>query len=310
MLVLDSTRLIIPQPSQKAVLRELHRAHSGMQKTYATALKLYYWPGMKNCIRTFVSTCKICQKFASSLPRQIVIGNSPSSAKEPMASIGIDIVDAIGKKWLAVVCRFSGYARLIGLKKLTQAAVIEHLIKLFHEFGFPRAIRSVNGPQFRSEFADFCKQNTVIHETSAPYNRESNGLAEAAVNNLKSIILRCKENDADLRSAIATWRNMTRSDGSSPSEIFFNRTQKQNLPLLPLDNQPINEAMERCPTQKAMPRQKPTFNDSERVFAGRRSAYSRLSHQQMDRDVTIRSTIKHILTPRLHKLPQALVNST
>ena len=37
MVVLDSTRLVIPTTSQKVVLTELHRAHSGMAKTYAIA---------------------------------------------------------------------------------------------------------------------------------------------------------------------------------------------------------------------------------------------------------------------------------
>ena len=46
MVILDSTKLVIPTSSQKTVLTELHRTHSGITKTYETATPLYYWPGM------------------------------------------------------------------------------------------------------------------------------------------------------------------------------------------------------------------------------------------------------------------------
>ena len=74
---------------------------------------------------------------------------------------------------------------------------------------------------------------------SSPYNPESNGLAEAAVKNLKSLVIRCDEANEDLKHAIATWRNMVKTDGSSPAQMFFNRTQKQGMPLLNLNAMPF-----------------------------------------------------------------------
>ena len=65
MIVVDSKMLVIRDNSQKAVLAELHKVHSGISKTCATATQLYYWPGMKNCIKTFLSSCQICLKFAA-----------------------------------------------------------------------------------------------------------------------------------------------------------------------------------------------------------------------------------------------------
>ena len=35
----------------------------------------------------------------------------------------------------------------------------------------------------------------------------------------------------DAKLAIATWRNMARTDGQSPSQLFFSRRQKQQLPM-------------------------------------------------------------------------------
>ena len=111
---------------------------------------------MKNCINTFIANCKICLKYSPSQARTPVTGTAPSSAISPMNSIGVDLFDADGKKWLAVVCRYSGYAWLSLIRKTTSLHSIETLNNLVLEYGFPSNIRSDGGPQFRSEFVYFC----------------------------------------------------------------------------------------------------------------------------------------------------------
>ena len=60
-----------------------------------------------------------------------------------------------------------------------------------------------------------------------PYNPESNGLAEAAVKNMKSLILRCNSRKGNLSMAIAAWETWPRT------AILHNRRMKQLLPILP-----------------------------------------------------------------------------
>ena len=73
--------------------------------------------------------------------------------------------------------------------------------------------------------------HSISHELTSPYNPESNGLAESAVKNLKSLVLKCKDSGEDLKCAISACRNMAREDGITPSQAFFNRRQRQVLPL-------------------------------------------------------------------------------
>ena len=103
----------------------------------------------------------------------------------------------------------------------------------FYEYSWPDYRRSDGGPQFRQEFETFCADHSIIHELSSPYNPESNGLAESAVKIMKSLVTTCKMQKESLTRAIAAWRNMTREDGTSPSQLFFGRRQKQILPMLP-----------------------------------------------------------------------------
>ena len=55
---------------------------------------------------------------------------------------------------------------------------------------FPRIIRTDGGPQFRSEFHDFCTKFSIIHEVSSPYHPASNGAAEAGVKAVKALMLK------------------------------------------------------------------------------------------------------------------------
>ena len=49
-------------------MKEIHEsmtgaAHSGFERTYGRIANGYFWPRMTKDIRTFVSTCPICQKI-------------------------------------------------------------------------------------------------------------------------------------------------------------------------------------------------------------------------------------------------------
>ena len=54
--VLDSRRIIVPPNAIQSIMKELHRAHSGIEKMYKTAVQLYFWPGMKNTIKQAVDS--------------------------------------------------------------------------------------------------------------------------------------------------------------------------------------------------------------------------------------------------------------
>ena len=79
---------------------------------------------------------------------------------------------------------------------------------------------------FEKNLSTSARNNGIWHELSAPYNPKSNGLDEAAVKNLKSIVLRCKEKEEVIRNSILTWRNMVRVDETTHAQLFAGRVQK------------------------------------------------------------------------------------
>ena len=231
--MLDGSRIIVPQPAQRKVLQELHRSHSGHTKTLKTARQLYFWPGMKSDIIHEIDNCKVCREDLPTQARPTCTSTPASTAQAPMQHVASDLFDSQGHTWLVLVDRYSGYAWTSKLRSTTTSSVTTILSGWFDDYGWPTSIRTDGGPQYRTEFSDFCSNYGIKHELSSAYNPESNGLAESAVKSMKSLVSRCSRAGQPLHQAIAAWRNMAREDGYSPAQLFFGRRQRQRLPCTP-----------------------------------------------------------------------------
>ena len=77
-------------------------------------------------------------------------------------------------------------------------------------------------------------EKKYIHrKLSSPYHPESNGLAEAAVKNAKSLLKKCEITDQNFQRSLSVFRNMPSSDGPSPASLFFHLPHKKMNILLP-----------------------------------------------------------------------------
>ena len=51
-----------------------------------------------------------------------------------------------------------------------------------------KAIRSDRGGEYESPFMEFCSEHGIIHQTTAPYSPQSNGIAERKNGTLKEMM--------------------------------------------------------------------------------------------------------------------------
>ena len=149
-----------------------------------------------------------------------------------MSDLGVNLSSLHGTDYLVAVDRFSGYPLVHRLVRTTTRAVTGTLTQWFSLFGLPQRIRSDGGPQFCGPFEDFCKELSISHELASAYNPQSNGLAEAAVKQMKFLIDKCQAGKEDFEMALLQWRNTPRKDGSTPAAIFFHRHQRTSIPTL------------------------------------------------------------------------------
>ena len=154
-----------------------------------------------------------------------------------MQKVSIDLFQANGCNYVVMVDRYSGYPFVAPLQKTSTEAMLKHIRNWFNTFGYPSSLRTDGGPQFRGEFKRFCEEKGIIHEQSSPYHPQSNGHAEAAVKNIKYLIMKVKPQEFE--SAFSKWKNTARHDCPSPNELFLRRRVRLDLP--------ITESFLRCP---------------------------------------------------------------
>ena len=76
----------------------------------------------------------------------------------------------------------------------TSAATIGRLRQTFATHGLPQILVSDNGTSFTSaEFDKFTAKNTIKHIRSVPYHPATNGLAERAVQTVKTGLRKMSE---------------------------------------------------------------------------------------------------------------------
>ena len=129
--------------------------------------------------------------------------------------------------------RYSGFPFVEKLSKLSTSAFTKVLTTWFNTFGWPERIRTDNGPQYRSEFGEFCREHNIVHENSSPYYAQSNGLSEAAVKQMKFLLKKVNENLSEFSSSLLEFRNTPNVSGKSPAQMFFGRRLRGRLPHLP-----------------------------------------------------------------------------
>ena len=159
-------------------MKTLHVQHTGESKNLANARQIYFWPGMTADIKFMVASCQECQPF------QLTQSMEPqfrTMTSRPFEAVSVDLGYLNGTHHLVLMNRYSGWPHVKPLKKLDTASVTSTLEDWFLDYGKPVSLRSDGGPQFRQDFAHWCKEQDIKHELSSAYHHESNGHAEVGV---------------------------------------------------------------------------------------------------------------------------------
>lgn len=172
--------------------------HFGQNKTLNLVKRNFWWPGMKDFINTYVSTCDICN-------RAKVPHHKPHGLLQPLpipaqcwTSISMDFIVELPasnnfNSILVVVDRLTKMAHFIPCTSSISAPETANLFlsNVFRLHGMPKDIVSDRGPQFVSQFwKHFFKLMQVNINLSSAYHPQSDGQTER-VNQVLEQYLRC-----------------------------------------------------------------------------------------------------------------------
>ena len=233
--VLWGSRVIIPTRLRNRVLKELHEVHTGVVRMKALARSFVWWPNLDEDIELTGKECDVCQRN----------GKTPAEAplhpwewpKNPWDRVHIDYAGPIhGSMILVLIDAHSKWIEAHVVNSSTSEVTIEHLMQIFATHGLPKQIVSDNGTCFTSEeFEQFTKKNGIQHTKTAPYHPASNGLAERAVQIIKTCLKQLS--GGNMQNKITRFLSRYRitpqsTTGCAPSELLMGRRIRSRLCLL------------------------------------------------------------------------------
>ena len=221
-IIFKGCQVLIPEPLQSGILKQLHAAHQGIEKMRHLAHESVYWPKIHRDIEEICKCCTVCQELQLQQPKEPMIMHEKSG--KPWAKLDTDLFEAEGRTFLLISDYFSRYPAVIELQRTTTADVADATKKIFSLLGIPREIVSDNGPQYLTKYDEFCTSWGIRHTTSSPRYPQSNGFIERQVRYIKSIIRKCLKSHDDLDMVLLNIRP-TPLDAHLPrlAELMFGR---------------------------------------------------------------------------------------
>ena len=139
-----------------------------MAKIKSRAIRQYFlWPNLDRDIEQYVRSCNACRSTAKASEKTSLI--KFREADYVYDTVHVDFLGPFhGKTYFIVVDAYSKWPEVFEMGKTDSESTIQKLRECFVPFGLlPRTIFSDNGRQFTSaEFAKFCKNNGITHNTS------------------------------------------------------------------------------------------------------------------------------------------------
>jgi transposase InsO family protein len=127
---------------------------------------------------------------------------------------------------------FSKFIEVNHLSDGKATTVINILKQHFARLGIPKEFMSDNGPEFANhEFRNFAKEYNFRHVTSLPRYLQSNGMAERAVQTIKNLFRKARDDHKDPYTCIALMelRNSEIPGVElSPAQLLLGRTYKNS----------------------------------------------------------------------------------
>jgi len=198
-------------------------------KTLLQWMKEYYWLQMSNSVKQLSQKCPQCILHQKSLPAETLLH---TKATYPFEKVSCDIATVKSKDFLIINCNYSGYIFACQIRDKFSATVIKQLHNVFLTQGFPRFFISDGASCFSSdEFKNYCSSNGIYNDLSSPHKPSSNSKAEVHIGIFKNLYLK---NDCDwtkFRHSLLHFHNISKTQGYSPSELYYNRTQRTGRPL-------------------------------------------------------------------------------
>ena len=181
-------QLLVPKAGRERLFLSYHASlyggHLGRTRTLARLADRFYWSGMADDVKDWLSQCVACIKRKSPVGRHHPLGNIPTS--HHWDRIAMDILDVCdptpeGFRYILVIADyFSKWTEAFPMKNKCADTVADILVEnIILRFGMPLVIHSDQGREFENGLMkSLCALLGCTKTRTAPYHPESDGMIE------------------------------------------------------------------------------------------------------------------------------------
>ena len=238
-------RLYVPKHLKSLIVKQYHdmNGHMGVQKTFDSIRRKYFWPNLFKDLNEYVTSCVICQTRSLQKIRQPL--QETDIPPYPMAKVSLDLsgpypTSLSGNKYIiAFVDWYSGWPEAYAVPDKT-AETVAHLLleEIFPRHGSCLQIVTDNGTENVNNVVKQTLQTLNIdHVLTSVYHPQSNAKVERFHRTLHDVLAKRLADDQQtwdlhLNQALAAIRfNVSESSRYSPFYLMYNRDV-----VLPVDN--------------------------------------------------------------------------
>lgn len=160
------------------MLTKIHHSHRGPEYCLHFARDAVFWPNMSKDIKEFCHSCSTCNQYGKQAAAKPMLSHPIPTL--PWQFVSQDIFAFGHKQYLITVDHYSDFYELDELVNTLSTTIIDLTKAHFAHHGIPLRCLTDDGPQFVS-----CEYKNIM---SSPYWSRSNGKAEAAISDAKSIL--------------------------------------------------------------------------------------------------------------------------
>jgi len=222
--------------------------HLGMNKTYSSIAKCFYWKGMKQYVKTYVDTCSRCRQSKSISQKPAGLLNPLQIPTRRWAFVSLDFITGLPvtstgfDSILTIVDSLSKMVHFVPTTKNVSAAGVVELLadRLVRYHGLPEKIVSDRDPRFTGElWGEMCKRFQIKRAMSTAFHPQTDGQTERVHRTVEQILRNYIQEDEtewiNLLPAVELGYNCTShsSTGKSPFEVMIgeNPLRAQDLAL-------------------------------------------------------------------------------
>ena len=181
-------QLLVPKAGRERLFLSYHASlyggHLGRTRTLARLADRFYWSGMSDDVKDWLSQCVACIKRKSPVGRHHPLGNIPTGHR--WDRIAMDILDVCdptpeGFRYILVIADyFSKWTEAFPMKNKCADTVADILVEnIILRFGMPLVIHSDQGREFENGLMkSLCALLGCTKTRTAPYHPESDGMIE------------------------------------------------------------------------------------------------------------------------------------